>query len=972
MNDNAASTSAATWRDRWLSPRRKRFWAIVALIAYTLFGFFALPVIVEKQTVGYFRDTLGREARIANIDSNPFLLTMRVEGFELDDTDGERLASFDRLFVDFQLSSLFNWAWTFKNITLDGGRLLEERFAPGDTRLTRLIGDLPEDEEEQASDEGGLPRLVIHEIRVADAGATLIDRVPGETVTLHPGPIGVGINGLDTRPDRSGNQAVNIEFGRGGTVSWQGDLSLVPFESNGRLELRGLQGEYLGPYVKDLLPIDDVSFAASADLHYTVSLDAAGTPLLVVDELRANVDELSVTAYEPVIEFLAVPGIELTGGRFEYPSMNTRFELVTVTAPVLTTWLNPDASIALLELLPADDGEEPGQPFPVTVAAIDVSDAQINFEDRTLEPAAPLDIAALNARLEGVDLVDGTQMPARLDGALEAGGEFTFDGLLTMFPDLVIDGDVTTTAIATALAEPYIRGIANVGIEAGTLDLAGTFRSAPEELLHYTGSVGFDGLEVSDQLLDEQLVGWQRLAIDRFDLQLDANAVTTSQVRITEPFGRLVIAEDKSTNVGDLLVEDTAGESEDSAPMSLEVGGLLIENGELAFADLSLPLPFSTQISQLGGEVGSIVTGSSEPAAVSLEGQVGEFGLARISGDTNAWDPLAYTDITMEFRNLEIPEYSPYTVEFAGRKIANGRLDLDLVYRINEGQLQGDNDIVMRDLELGEKVESPNAVNLPLGLAVALLKDSEGVIDIALPVEGDVNDPEFKIGGVVWQAFVGFITRIATAPFRALGALIGVDSEDFGQLEFLAGRADLTPPQLEMIGQLAEALRQRPELIVEVRGAWDPAIDGPALKAEKLRQTVIERLGLSDEEALDATILDERIVEVGESLFLEYSTQQELDALIAEYSAPPADDPEGDPVLDELAFYEAVRQRLVELQPLSEADFRALADARAGAAQAALLETGGLPPERVQLGEPEAVESEDEDWVTMELGVVAD
>ena len=205
-------------------------------------------------------------------------------------------------------------------------------------------------------------------------------------------------------------------------------------------------------------------------------------------------------------------------------------------------------------------------------------------------------------------------------------------------------------------------------------------------------------------------------------------------------------------------------------------------------------------------------------------------------------DPIRHTDVTVEFRNLLMPKLSPYTVQFAGREIDQGKLDLGLVYAIDEGKLHGENDVVLSDLVLGEKVDHPDAASLPLGLAVSLLKDADGVIKIDLPVEGDINDPEFKIGGVVWQAITGLITKIVSAPFRFLGNLIGVDSEDFGQFEFLAGRADLTPPELEKIVQMEKALQQRPELTIEISGVADRVIDVPALKLIRLRAIANERL----------------------------------------------------------------------------------------------------------------------------------
>jgi hypothetical protein len=336
-------------------------------------------------------------------------------------------------------------------------------------------------------------------------------------------------------------------------------------------------------------------------------------------------------------------------------------------------------------------------------------------------------------------------------------------------------------------------------------------------------------------------------------------------------------------------------------------------------------------------------------------------------------DPVRSTDVTMEFRNLLMSNLSPYTVQFAGREIDEGKLNLDLGYRIADGQLQGQNSVVMSDLVLGDEVDSPDAVSLPLGLAVALLTDANGVIDIDLPVEGDINDPEFKIGGVIWKAFAGLITKIVAAPFRLLGALIGIDSEDLGQFQFLAGRTDLTPPELEKVVQLQEALRQRPELAIEVSGPFDPAIDVPALQYQQIRSIVMERLGEDyanpDEEF---RMLNDEIRIVFEALFVERFPDTPLESVKADHLVPPADKPQGEPVLDQTAYAADLRDRLLASEAVGQQELEALGNARAEAIRDAFLAGGEFDERRVVIAAPSAGEPGDEEWVVMELGVVAE
>jgi hypothetical protein len=247
------------------------------------------------------------------------------------------------------------------------------------------------------------------------------------------------------------------------------------------------------------------------------------------------------------------------------------------------------------------------------------------------------------------------------------------------------------------------------------------------------------------------------------------------------------------------------------------------------------------------------------------------------------------------------------------------------------------------------------------------------VIDIDLPVEGDINDPEFRIGGIVMKAIVGLITKVVSAPFRMLGALIGVDSEDFGQFQFLAGRSELTPPELEKIAQLQLALQERPELGIELSGVYDPSSDTAKLQFFRLRDTVMERLGKEPSaEDPENLMLDEEIRSVLEQLFEERFPAETTDSMKAANSAPPADDPEGKPVLDALAYAGSLRDRLLASEEISIADLEALAQARAEAIRAAFLASGEFDESRIVIAAPTEVESEDGEWVLMELGVSAD
>ena len=224
----------------WLDYRRKRFWAVAAILLYTLVGFFLVPILVSHLVVKIARNSMDREAVIGPVHFNPYVLSLQVEGFELKDRDGEGLFSFDDLFVNFQLSSLFRWAWTFREFSLDGAHFYEERFTPDDSRLSRLLDDIerlnPEPAQQGAT--GKLPRLLVGLISIRNGSLLFRDHVPGVMVEVPAGPVTVDIHGLNTLPDRSGQQSVEIRLAHGALLSWKGSLNLQPLESSGSFALQ--------------------------------------------------------------------------------------------------------------------------------------------------------------------------------------------------------------------------------------------------------------------------------------------------------------------------------------------------------------------------------------------------------------------------------------------------------------------------------------------------------------------------------------------------------------------------------------------------------------------------------------------------------------------------------------------------------------------------------------------------------------
>ena len=971
-------------KTRWLSPRRKRFWVMIVVVVYTLLGFFAAPMIIRNNLTTLLQDDLGRPINIEKIEVNPYYLSLRIQGFEVNDTDGVKLAAFDELYINFQFLSLLKWAWTFSQIQLTGPYFYFERFDSGDSRLNRLLDDFakmrPTESETGAEASDDVPRVLIRNLVLSEGHVDVRDNLPGTPVETQLSPINISIQELNTLPDLHGQQSVTIRLPDEASLKWNGSLTLAPLDSEGELVLEGLHIDPVIAYLEAMLPLESISASLSSRFRYHLREDDTGGFKVDINDLDITLNDLLASGLTPAVNFVDIAEISLLDGKLRYPEQSLHFSNLGISNPRITAWVNEDGSLSVMDLIPdvdeappADDTNSAGLAWHLGIGELIINDGILALSDKSIQPAAAVNLTQLQARMTGISNGDGVLMPLELSGKFAEGGSYTITGSLGILPEFSMSAKASTDSIPLSLGQPYIQQFAHIVVEQGVLNSAVEVSLPAGQDITVSGSIRVLGLGVIDTLKNEKLLGWSMLDIDRFDL--GPESLQFSLLAFEQPFGRLVIYEDMTTNLAALVIEQAAatGTNAETESLSISVGGIRVDDGSMEFADFSLPLPFATHIARLDGTISTIDTSSTEPANIRLEGQVDEYGLARIEGSMNMLDPIRHTDVTVEFRNLLMSGLSPYTVAFAGRKIDQGKLDLGLVYSIKEGQLHGANDVVLSDLVLGEKVDHPDAASLPLGLAVSLLKDADGVIKIDLPVEGNINDPEFKIGGVVWKAFAGLITKIVSAPFKLLGNLIGIDSEDFGQFEYLAGRADLTPPELEKIVQLQEALQKRPELNMEISGVTDPAIDVPALKLMRLRQAANERLeGELGEQYDDTMMLDEEIRSVVVSLFTERFPDIPPQSLKAEHTAPPADDPKGKPVLDNLAYASDLWNRLLESEVISDQDLTDLATARAEAIRTAFLASGLIGAERIVIVEPKKVESEDGEWVVLELAVASD
>ena len=369
-------------------------------------------------------------------------------------------------------------------------------------------------------------------------------------------------------------------------------------------------------------------------------------------------------------------------------------------------------------------------------------------------------------------------------------------------------------------------------------------------------------------------------------------------------------------------------------------------------ADFSLTPSFATAVQQMNGRIGVLDNQKPQAASVDIQGKVDRYAPMSIKGKLTPFDPLNSLDIATSFKNVELTTITPYSGKFAGYRIRKGRLNLDLHYRIEKGQLNAENKVLVENLQLGERVDSPDAVDLPIRLAVALLKDTQGRIAIELPVQGDLNNPQFSVMPIVWQTLRNLVLRSAQAPFKFIAGLVGGSNVDLSTVPFVAGSAELQGDARQALDTLAKALEERPNLRLEVEGQAAQNADGPLLAEQRLqrefRETwykVLQRRGDRVPASPDElTVAEDEQAALLEGIYRTRLKQQ-----------PPAEWAE----MDKEQRQQNMRKAVLDSWAQSKLLLRQLAQQRAATIKDYLVEQGGLYDERVylidaNLGEPEA------------------
>lgn len=487
---------------------------------------------------------------------------------------------------------------------------------------------------------------------------------------------------------------------------------------------------------------------------------------------------------------------------------------------------------------------------------------QFKARDEAQKPALDIALQSLRLTADRLAMGPGKSNFTLAAAGIQGDGALNLKGSFTPQP-LTLSSSVDLSDLNVAPFAPYAAGSLNATVRAITLAAKGdvAFAAATGNApmrVNWKGGVDITGVDLQDRVNKDDFLNWKRLAFAGMDVSVagDKVAAKLGDIALEDFYGRILLNAQGRLNVMDLVAApgqaggsitqdtQTPGRQAPAAPVSsnkdaksdagaampdISVNSVTLSRGRMTFTDRFVKPNYVAELSAIEGAISAVSSTNPQPANVKVTGRVYTTAPLSISGIVQPFAKYLTLDLKASAKGVDLPRFNTYSAKYVGYPIKRGKLSVDLEYKIKNRALQASNHVVLNQLTFGDKTNSPDATKLPVLLAVALLKDSRGNIDINLPVSGSLDDPEFSVGGIVVRVLLNLVVKAVTSPFSLLASAFG-GGEELSYVEFAPGSAVLTEDSIQRIDTLTKALTERPALKMDISGRADPKTDMEGLR----------------------------------------------------------------------------------------------------------------------------------------------
>ena len=821
--------------------------ALIVIVLCAVLAIYALPSVLKPYLEEKIGAATGSEVHIGLIKIYPFRLALAVQDFSAKNKAAK--LTWDSLYINAQLLSI-----PTRSIRLDELRIYSLRAQLTLKNESKELSSIAQFATDAFLKRMNVP-LYIERFIIQNGAFEALDKRDEKEKRFGIEPISFSIEKFSTKYSAESGNNYNLQFTSlsGGFFRWNGNLQWNPFLSNGELEIRDLDIIPFRDFYQEFLPFDLQS--GKLDLRTGYRLVEEPEIGFVLENAKLSLNQPSLLADSSKFEMQAA-------------SLHTdSLQISTLSRTFLAGNVIIESAKAnwAFDSLPKQPDPELFQFIRLNSDAADSTDSNANvfkvFSQKFFNlPRWEIKVNSLQTKQMNIEIMDSmdsiaynfNDMRLFLTGisnrdedtlnvaisALLNGSNLDLQGTAHLFP-LQADLNLNIKDYPLTSLQNYISKETWLNLRQGQANAQLNVRwkpavdgSAQRDSLFFAGDVEIDNLNLLGKN-NVELVKVSKTSIKGMNIMFMPNAYwQAGNVDVQAPVINLIWYANSTANYSQIKKAKPAKNT--STPFI--INSLRFGNGTVYVTDKDPATPFSYRIVAVQGNLRNL-SGQNRDANLSIQGKMGGYAPFSLNGSVNLFGKHPKVDFKVESANQDLTVFSPYSGQHTGYRIAKGQVALQANYAIQNNKINGNNHIVMHHLNFGEAVENPEITKMPVRLFTALLSDKDGIIDLDVAIDGDLDDPAFSVGSLIWKVIKNLLGKAVSAPFKSLMALVSSDS-DPETITFAPGSEYPGKENLEALKKLSHALMQRPQLQLDVYGNADSIQDGNALKEVLLLKTI--------------------------------------------------------------------------------------------------------------------------------------
>ncbi len=910
---------------------------------------------------------------------NPFTFELTLNDIVLNDLDSKPAIGIKKIYIDYTFLGLFHKIILIHNIDIQSPKLYVKIQKNSKVNLENLI--LPKNNATAKKGKSANSSFVftLDKLNIQNGAISFKDERENKNFKLDFGPYNFDAHDISTKTNNINSYTFKTSIQNQAKLKFAGGMSIEPLKLYGELTIDKLKLPYLYSYI---LP-DMKASLESGFLHTDIpfQIDFKNGFNIKINNAKTKLTQINIEEKKTKESLVKLSTLSIDGFNLAYPKQFASISSIKLSGVNINAKLKKGGTTNLTDaFIPETEGKKKSNPktnnpWKYLLKNLDITKSNIAFTDYSQPKEIITKLKKITLHVENISSDTSLPISYNLATSLNKNAKISSKGEVHQAP-ISLTSNLKLTNLSSNDFVDYLSPYVNFKIKNTDIDMDAKITAKLDKKLYINIIANSDIKNLSIETLKKQkLLEWKDLRITGIRYTNQPNSTEIKSIKFMQPYIKIAIAKNGSANFANLIKKkqkskkETEQNKSKKSHLKLKIGPMKLVNGATDYSDFSLPFPFKTHIHDLNGNVSTLNFNSTVPSIMKLEGKIDRYGYAQISGVLLPFKIKKSANIDVLFKNINLSSLTPYSGKFLGYKIKNGKLSMDLNYKISNSKLIGSNKINIDTLTLGEQVKSPDAVNLPLSLAIALLKDSNGQIDIDLPVAGDMNNPDFSYGSVVWRAIGNMITGIVTAPFRFLGSILGIKGDDLKAIDFEKGSYKIISTELEKLNNLKKILDKRPSIKIKISGGYDKIYDTKELQKLKFIATIKSKLSKAKKKKSKAKVDAYGIVL--KKLYTKQFSLEQYNKLKKVYTTITKNKKKVEKsTLNRTEFNKKMQNELIQNIKVEEKELISLANHRAKNIQDTLVKKYKIDATRIKITKPIQQKAKRDRWIETKLEIV--